>query len=149
MGHRVLLLSRSLYSAAKGTARCNARSTEQLERWAHDEKLDLLSLGIKYRTQSKVKLALSGLLNPTEGVIWLFCSSTSASYHCHTSNYKLICLKCKKGCTSFSLRFLQDRWKSSQYPSPQHSFDISSVSIYIFVIPFLQKRSRNVALLHR
>lgn len=69
MGHRVLLLSGSLYSAAKGTARCNARSTEQLERWAHDEKLDMLSLGIKYRTQSKVKLALSGLLNPTEGVI--------------------------------------------------------------------------------
>lgn len=28
-------------------------------------------------------------------------------------------------------------------------FRLSSVSIYIFVIPFLQKRSRNVALLHR
>lgn len=56
----------------------------------HDGKLDLPSLGIKYCTQSKMKLALSGLLNPREGVISLFCSSTCASYHCHTSNYKLI-----------------------------------------------------------
>lgn len=37
--------------------------------WGHDEKLDMLSLGIKHCTQSKVKLALSGLLNPMEGVI--------------------------------------------------------------------------------
>lgn len=56
----------------------------------------MLSLGIKYRTQSKVKLALSGLLNPREGVIWLFCSSTCASHRCHTSNYKLIGLKMQK-----------------------------------------------------
>lgn len=69
IGHRVLLFSRSLYSAAKGTARHNARGTKQSERRAHDEKLDMLSLGIKYHTQSKVKLALSGLLNPAEGVI--------------------------------------------------------------------------------
>lgn len=58
-----------------------------------DGKLDLPSLGIKYCVQSKMKLALSGLLNPREGVVSLFCSSTCASYRCHTSNYKLIELK--------------------------------------------------------
>lgn len=53
-----------------------------------DGKLDLPSLGIKYCVQSKMKLALSGLLNPREGVVSLFRSSTCASYRCHTSNYK-------------------------------------------------------------
>lgn len=73
----------------------------------HDGKLDLPSLGIKYCAQSKMKLALSGLLNPREGVISLFCSSICASYRCHTSNYKLTELKIqkKRGCTSFSVSF--------------------------------------------
>lgn len=43
--------------------------------------------------QSEMKLALSGLLNPREGVISLFCSSSCASHHCHTSDSKLIELK--------------------------------------------------------
>lgn len=43
--------------------------------------------------QPEMKLALSGLLNPREGVVSLFCSSSCASYHCHTSDSKLIELK--------------------------------------------------------
>lgn len=87
-----------LFSAAKGTAAVQGMQHKDGRRAhrAHDEKLDMRSLGIKYRTQSKVKLAVSGLLNPREGVIWLFCSSTCASYCCHTSNYKLIGLKMQK-----------------------------------------------------
>lgn len=90
---------------------------------AHDEKLDLLSFGIKYRTQSKVKLALSALLSPREEVIWLFCCSICASYHCHTSNYKLIRLKMQKGCTSFSSRFCTGK---------QLPFLVSLKSIFLF-----------------
>lgn len=48
------------------------------------------SLGMKYCTQSKMKLALSGLLNRSQGAVSLFCSHTCDSNHCHTSNYKLI-----------------------------------------------------------
>lgn len=62
----------------------------------------MLSLGSKYRMQSKVKLALFGLLNPWEAVVSLFHSFTSSL--CHTSNYKLIGFKCKNGCTSFFLK---------------------------------------------
>lgn len=59
----------------------------------HDGKLDLASEGIKCCMQPEMKLALSGLLNPREGVVSLFCSSSCASYHCHTSDSKLIELK--------------------------------------------------------
>lgn len=62
------------------------------------------SKGIKYCTQSKMKLALSGLLNRSEGAVSLFRSHTCDSNHGHTSNYTLIVLKMKKkkvgwGCT--------------------------------------------------
>lgn len=80
----------------------------------------MLSLGIKYRTQSEVKLALSGLLNPREGVISLFCSSTCASHCCHTSNYKLIGLKMQKRLHLILLQILHRQissqsWREKMY----------------------------------
>lgn len=121
----------------------------------------MLSLGVKYGTQSKVKLALSALLNPTEGVIWLFCSSTCASYHCHTSNYKLIGFKCKKGCTSFYSRLLARQKKKHEskwsldfrllHFSPKTFTGPANVCIYMYMICFsvIEPDNRNVPLLRR
>lgn len=159
-----------LFSAAKGTAVVQRMQHKDGRRahWAHDEKLDMRSWGIKYRTQSKVKLAVSGLLNPREGVIWLFCSSTCASYCCHTSNHKLIGLKMqkkkkrKKVCTSFSARFCTGKTLTvsqnhhlifSCFSFPLWTFTRSgpiNACIYMYMICILLKPdSITVTLLHR
>lgn len=68
-------------------------AAEGTKRWKRIEapvrgSLDLPSLGIKYCTQSKMKLVLSGLLNRSKEADSLFRSHTCDSNHCHTSNYR-------------------------------------------------------------
>lgn len=55
----------------------------------------------------------------------------------------------KKVAPHFLSDFFKTGEKARSTRRRNNSFDISGVSIYIFVIPFLPKRSRNVALLHR